>query len=58
MTLVKSWEEYKENWADLGRSFEPCFDYNLVVALVMVAGIIVIAVPCCIIGVAPSEKEL
>ena len=58
MKFINSWQEYKDNWADLWQ----CFTNNWIKhsnfeAVVGIICSIVVGVPCCLIGLAPSEED-
>mgnify|MGYP003638318758 FL=1 len=57
MKFINSWQEYKDNWADLWQCLTNWPPYGYSVPVVGIICSVVVGVPCCLIGLAPSEED-
>ena len=57
MKFINSFEEYKDNWCDLVTSYQyTVTSCDVLYALAVFVSLTVLALPCCIVGIAPDEK--
>lgn len=57
MKFINSWQEYKDNWADLWQCLTNWPPYGYSMPVVGIICSVVVGVPCCLIGLAPSEED-
>ena len=57
MKFINSWQEYKDNWVDLWHCAANYTQYGLIEAVVGIICSVVVGIPCCLIGLAPSEED-